>query len=326
MTIGDASVQRKSRLRSRSGDTVAVRLVAMTGQHISGLRRVAPAVLALCLPLAASAATLEERISGPLWYATTAALALALAALIRVALRNRALQREMDERQHATERELAARTRVETKLRDQVTQLEVKLQEQQATMDAVHRELEQSNIQLEATSEMFTRVARIDPLTGIANHRRFEESLRDEIKRMVREQSPLSLILGEIDDFREYRLANPEERVDEALKKVARAIENTFRRAGDLVARIGDSRFGIVLPTTDAEAAARFAGRLLEEVHGLCIPHSAGADDRITVSVGIATVQPNRIHSAESIIDAAEHALSTATRDGGHRYEGAMVA
>ena len=116
-------------------------------------------------------------------------------------------------------------------------------------------------------------------------------------------------------------------RSDEILGRVARAIEDVFRRAGDLVARVGDARIGVIQPATDAETAARFGERVRRCVWDLCIPHEASqAGERLTISVGIATMLPSRLHRAGELLDTADAALRKAHEAGHNRVEKRLVA
>src|SRR6185436_17635086 len=127
----------------------------------------------------------------------------------------------------------------------------------------------------------------VDDMTGLANRRRFDEALDQEIKRAIREQACLSIVLCEIDFFEEYARRRDAARTDTTLVKVTHAIEEVFRRAGDLVARYGDAKLAIILPATDQDAAMRFGERVRRTVWDLCIPHEAStAAERMTVSVG----------------------------------------
>ncbi len=186
--------------------------------------------------------------------------------------------------------------------------------------DEAVRELDGARRALDLATARYESLARVDSLTGLANKARFDEALDDEIKRMVRERKPLSMLICEVDGLEQYRATVGAGRAEAAQKKIAATIEGTFRRAGDLAARLDDDRIGVILPATDEEAAARFAERLMKSVWDLCIPYG-GSDiaDRLTVSIGVSTAVPDRLHKPGDIVTAAERSLFTATENGRNR-------
>ena len=85
-------------------------------------------------------------------------------------------------------------------------------------------------------------------------------------------------------------------------------------------------RLAAILPETDHETACTFAQKLLRNVWGLCIPHdSSSTSERVTVSVGISTMSPNKLHAGELVTEAAEEALSAAQSGGGNMYDTRQV-
>jgi diguanylate cyclase (GGDEF)-like protein len=184
------------------------------------------------------------------------------------------------------------------------------------TVAVEHRRREVADM-LAALRTQVERVARVDGLTGVANRQQFDISLVDEIKRCVREHKDMGLLLVEIDSFVDYLDINGEEKAEFALQRIASSISDSFRRAGDLVARIGDHKFAVLLPGTDAETAARFAEKMRKSVYAEALPFpSSEVADRITVSVGLAALPPVRLHKPEIAIGMAENALRTAQNNG----------
>ncbi len=184
------------------------------------------------------------------------------------------------------------------------------------TVAVEHRRREVADM-LAALRTQVERVARVDGLTGVANRQQFDISLTDEIKRCVREHKDIGLLLVEIDSFIDYLDINGEEKAQFALQRVATSISDSFRRAGDLVARIGDHKFGVLLPGTDGETAARFAEKMRKSIYSEALPFpSSEIADRITVSVGLAALPPVRLHKPEIAIGMAENALRTAQNNG----------
>jgi diguanylate cyclase (GGDEF)-like protein len=185
------------------------------------------------------------------------------------------------------------------------------------------RELEGTRAQLQKANERLTRLASIDGLTGIANRRHFDEVLEQEIRRAERDQKPLSLILCDIDSFKPYNDTYGHARGDDTLKRVAQAVEKTFRRAGDLAARYGGEEFAVILPGVEARQAWLFADRLRRNIWRLAISNSASTvAERVTLSGGVATLLPGgSLQTAGDLIHAADTALYRAKDNGRNRIE-----
>ena len=260
-------------------------------------------------------------------YLTAASFAVTLGALAGLLITNRALRRELDRRGVEHEREHSTRLQAEQKLRLVREELERETQSKRDELGGVQRQLDLARAQLEAAEGRLNRLARIDDVTGLANRRRFDEALDQEIKRTIRDKASLSLVLCEIDFYEEFARRRDDGRNDETLHKVGQAVEEVFRRAGDLVARYGTSKIAIILPSTDAEASARFAERVRRRIWDLCIPHEASTTaERMTVSVGVATLLPSKLHPASDLIAAAETALLRAHETGHNRVEHCLIS
>lgn len=187
------------------------------------------------------------------------------------------------------------------------------------TVAVEHRRREISDMLASLRSQV-ERVARVDGLTGVANRQQFDISLTDEIKRCVRERKDISLLLVEIDSFVDFKDIYGEEKSEFTLQRIASTISGSFRRAGDLVARIGEHKFAVLLPGTNGENAGRFAEKMRKTVYAEAIPFPASEiADRVTVSAGMAALPPVRLHKAENAIGIAENALRNAQNEGHNR-------
>lgn len=165
--------------------------------------------------------------------------------------------------------------------------------------------------------EMLQRLSSLDGLTEIANRRKLDEYLDREWKRAIRTEHPLSLIMCDIDFFKDYNDAYGHLKGDECLKKVAMTLCNKLRRPGDLVARYGGEEFVAILPDTEAEDAGLLAEALRTGVEALGITHSSSSISKVvTISLGVATLIPQRDSSPDQLIMAADQALYQAKRDG----------
>lgn len=183
-----------------------------------------------------------------------------------------------------------------------------------------NQERDEIETMLAELREQVNKTARIDGLTGVANRKQLDKTLEDEIKRAVRARRPLALLLAEIDFFDDYRAQNSSLKADRAIQQIAGEVADTFRRAGDLVARADVARFAVVLPGSDEETAARFAEKLRRAVYDMCIPFTASEiADRMTVSVGMVCVPTNRLNDNDAVLRMAETALRQAQADGFNR-------
>ena len=172
-----------------------------------------------------------------------------------------------------------------------------------------------------------------DGLTGIANRRSFDDVLAREWARALRDGRPLSLLMVDIDYFKRYndRFGHPAG--DECLRRVAQAIAGAVGRAGDQAARYGGEEFALILPNTDAAAAAVVAEKVRCAVAALGLPHPASdVAAFVTVSVGAATVIPTRASEpslqhggAATLVARADKALYQAKAGGRNRVSAAEL-
>lgn len=155
-----------------------------------------------------------------------------------------------------------------------------------------------------------------DPLTGLANRRAFHSRLRDEWRRARRYKSSLSLLLIDIDGLKRINDERGHSVGDQVLRTAAHAI-NTTMRVTDVGARWGGDEFAIVAPNTIRSAAQRLARRLLGEVE----QRARGQEVAVTVSIGVATLEPESDPSApvEWLLKNADAALYRAKSDGRNR-------
>jgi diguanylate cyclase (GGDEF)-like protein len=174
--------------------------------------------------------------------------------------------------------------------------------------------------QLKAANQQLEYLANVDGLTQIPNRRSFDAHLQQEWGRMTREQLYLSLILIDVDCFKQYNDHYGHQAGDDCLKKVAIALKNTIKRTGDLVARYGGEEFATILPNTDAKGALHLAKQMRLSVAQLLLPHASSAvSSLVTISLGIASLIPGKNISPERIIELADRALYQAKQQGRDR-------
>jgi diguanylate cyclase (GGDEF)-like protein/PAS domain S-box-containing protein len=159
----------------------------------------------------------------------------------------------------------------------------------------------------------------VDALTGIANRRRFDEVLSTEWRRALREGEKLSLLLIDADHFKRYNDTYGHVRGDSCLKQIAEAAHDVVLRPGDLVSRYGGEEFAIVLPGTDENGAKAVAEDICQAIRNRRIPHEGNAPGIVTVSVGCATVIPQRGKLPLDLIESADQALYRAKGRGRNR-------
>ncbi|MBM0104482.1 diguanylate cyclase [Steroidobacter sp. S1-65] len=219
-----------------------------------------------------------------------AALAVtAVAALARTLWLHARLKRRTQE----LEAELAQRQRAEAELQTVRDHLESRVRERTHALEARNEELSRLRLALEAANRRLKRMVALDPLTAIANRRHFDRALDREVRRVRREQLPLSLIFLDLDEFKQFNDTHGHAAGDEVLRRVARTLDETFRRGGDLVARYGGEEFAVILPAVDARRAGLYAERLRRRIWRMAISVGAAeSNKRITISGGVATIVP----------------------------------
>jgi diguanylate cyclase (GGDEF)-like protein len=188
--------------------------------------------------------------------------------------------------------------------------------------DELARLVAERTAELFAANEALRRLAVLDGLTGIPNYRRFQEVFEAEWRRALRGALPLSVLMIDIDYFKDFNDAHGHQAGDECLKEVARALSESVSRPGDLVSRYGGEEFAVMLAGTDLEGARRVAEKVRAAVADLDVPkHAASEAGRVTISVGAASVVPSERKAPEELMAAADRALYKAKRAGRNRVE-----
>jgi len=161
------------------------------------------------------------------------------------------------------------------------------------------------------------QLAATDALTGVANRRMLDQSLRHEWFRAQRSGKPLSLLMIDADHFKAFNDRHGHQAGDQALRELARVITANVRRPADLVARYGGEEFSVVLAETDSAGAQQIAEHVRAAVEQL--PRMEGDDRPMTVSIGISTWTVTSEISLEQLLFAADRALYQAKEGGRNR-------
>jgi diguanylate cyclase (GGDEF)-like protein len=163
-----------------------------------------------------------------------------------------------------------------------------------------------------------------DGLTGVHNRRHFDQELLEEWKRSHRSHLPLSLLLIDIDLFKDLNDHFGHLEGDECLKKIAQQLAGQLKRHGDIIARYGGEEFSVILPGTPLEGALEIAERMRSAVAALQIPNpSSTASGAVTISIGVSSSVASSGMSLEKFLKAADSALYRAKRRGRNRVESA---
>ncbi len=172
---------------------------------------------------------------------------------------------------------------------------------------------------IHAAHRRLKQIATLDGLTCIPNRRYFDDTLASEWKRCQRSASPLSLILVDIDYFKQFNDAYGHQAGDQCLKAIATALNESLFRVEDSVSRYGGEEFAAILPGTDAHGALAVAERMRSSARELRIPHKQGIDGLVSCSLGIASIRPDLAKTAEGLLQAADRSLYEAKHSGRNR-------
>ncbi|GAB1369554.1 hypothetical protein MASR1M42_21060 [Azonexus hydrophilus] len=192
---------------------------------------------------------------------------------------------------------------------------------------AVVRARVKTHLTLKAQTDLLHSLVFIDGLTGVANRRRFDEALQIEWRRCRRSNTPLTLLMIDIDHFKRYNDYYGHQTGDACLQKVAASLRAGLKRAQDLVARYGGEEFVCLMPECDHPASQNKAEELRAAVVALGIPHAdSPTANCVTLSIGVAVMQPNGENAPEALIAAADAALYEAKRNGRNRVTASLSA
>nr|WP_320025822.1 diguanylate cyclase [uncultured Acetobacterium sp.] len=159
-------------------------------------------------------------------------------------------------------------------------------------------------------NEKLKKMSYFDELTGIANRRYFDQVLGQEISRAERTKLPLSLVIIDIDYYKEYNDTYGHLKGDECLRTVVGTLKKDLKRAGDFLARYGGDEFVVILPNTDDVGSASLSEKLRANIEGLRMEHvNSLCSEYVTLSIGVATTLMKANYLPDDLIAAADKAL-----------------
>lgn len=215
------------------------------------------------------------------------------------------------------------RLRMQYEGNDEITVLAQKFNEMASRVREQHERLEERVAERTRDLEQATRSLEIlsvtDGLTGIANRRRFDQVLENEMPRALRSQRPLTLMMLDVDLFKSYNDFYGHQAGDDCLRDVAVFLQSCCRRSSDLVARYGGEEFTFVGIDTDPVSALELAESIRQRLQALNLPHLRSPTGCVTVSIGVVSLVPDARMTPESLLRMADAAMYRAKNEGRNR-------
>ena len=183
-----------------------------------------------------------------------------------------------------------------------------------------------THLRLKRKADLLEQLAFVDGLTEIPNRRSFENMLEREWGAALRRGESISLVMIDVDMFKQYNDHYGHGAGDDCLSRVARALSRTLSRKGDFVARYGGEEFVAVLPGTGQSGAETIAEQLRAAVEALGIPHAKSlVTSSVTVSLGVATLTPGPGLKPDALKEAADRMLYEAKSEGRNRFKSTLM-
>ena len=193
---------------------------------------------------------------------------------------------------------------------------EADLRQSREHIETARAELEQKARELEQANRKLEELSVTDFLTGLANRRRFDEALDVEWARALRARQTLTLIMVDVDHFKNFNDRYGHQAGDECLRRIASALKANTGRAGDLIARYGGEEFCIISAYTDVAGAEALAEKIRLAVQSLDMRNEVCPLGVVTISLGVAVGVPDTTQSAREFVHKADMALYEAKASG----------
>jgi len=196
------------------------------------------------------------------------------------------------------------------------------LRKQKETLESL---VAKRTVALEAANAQLEMLVRNDPLTGVTNRRGFDEKFEEEWRRATRYNAYISILMIDVDYFKNYNDNLGHQEGDRALRLIAAALSKLFKRAGEIVARYGGEEFVVLLPALTPGETKEAAEKARFQIEALKLNHpSSETAPVITVSIGYSIGLPGKMDSSKDLIFSADKALYKAKSTGRNRSEGTV--
>lgn len=200
---------------------------------------------------------------------------------------------------------------------------EIRVRHRVAQLLQRSQKVERERESLEQSNTRLRRLVKLDELTNVANAQELGHALDEELRRALRAEKPVTLMICDVDAFRRYNRIHGHDRGDDLLKRIAHLTQSVFRRGGDHVGRIAGDRFAVIAADTDYESAMARAESLRKRIWDSAI--AFGGDDgsgRVTVSLGVTSIKPDRVFKPYQVFERAVLAMQLAKKRGGNLVRG----
>lgn len=206
------------------------------------------------------------------------------------------------------------------KLTQQLAAAEGKVEELQGALKLTNLDLETYQNKADALSITLNQINPFDLESGLLTEHKHKNILQREWARMGRLNLPITLVYLSLDDYDKYEEANDKNTCAMTLKRVVKIIKSTCKRPGDVFAKLKNQQIALLLPETELEDSINLANTICKQIQDLSIKHVKNAsNDRLTASLGIASVIPNELLTEGEFLKRADSALYEAKFQGGNR-------
>ncbi len=183
-----------------------------------------------------------------------------------------------------------------------------------------------NQVMLKVKTDMLEELISTDSLTEVANRRRFDLVLSEEWRRGIRSNEPMSLLMIDLDHFKQINDNYGHPAGDSCLKQIAQTLNQSMRRSADTLARFGGEEFAAIVPNCDFESAMNLAEKMRSDVENLVITlPNTQKELTITTSIGVASGRARRDSSQNKLLDAADEQLYRAKSEGRNLVSGVCV-